>query len=147
VVDIASMDQRLAGSLAQRRFSMFLLQTFSAVALLLATIGVYGVISYRVSQGTRDLGMRMALGAQRSAILRLVLGHGLALSGAGVAIGLVGAFGVTRLMTTMLFGVSASDGATYVAMAVGLASVALVASFVPALRATLVHPAEALRSD
>jgi predicted permease len=147
VVDVFSMEQRIAGSLAQRRFSMFLLQTFSVVALVLAAIGIYGLVSYRVSQGARDLGMRMALGAQRTAILQLVLGHGMALAAVGVAIGVAGALGATRLMQAMLFNVSATDGVTYVLMAVGLAAIVFVACFVPAHRATRVDPLEVLRTE
>jgi predicted permease len=147
VVDVYSMEERLAGSLAQRRFSMFLLQTFSVIALILAAIGIYGLISYRVSQGARDLGMRMALGAQRSAILKLVLGHGMAIAGVGVVIGVAGALGATRVMQAMLFDVSTTDAATYMMMAVGLAAIVFVACFVPAHRATRVDPLEVLRAE
>jgi putative ABC transport system permease protein len=147
VVDMAPMSQRVADSLAQRRFSMRLLQAFSLIALLLAAVGIYGLVSYRVSQGTHELGMRMALGAPRRAIITMVLGHGMALAGIGVAIGLAGAFGLTRLMTAMLYDVSPTDGLTYASVAALLVFITLYACFVPARRATRVDPLDALRAE
>ena len=147
VVDLKTLGDRIGSSLAQRRFSMFLLQTFSVVALILAAIGVYGFLSYRVSQGVRDLGMRMALGAQPGTILTLVLSQGLRLAGMGVAIGLIGAVFATRLMRSMLFDVTATDLPTYLAMGGGLTLVSVVACLVPARQATRVDPLDALRSE
>lgn len=147
VVDVATMEERLAASLSQRRFSMFLLQVFSAVALFLASIGIYGLVSSRVSQGARELGMRMALGAQHTSILRLVLGHGMRLSIWGTGLGILGAIGTTRLMRTMLFDVSTVDPATYILMGGALTAVTLLACLIPALRATRVDVLEVLRAE
>ena len=147
VVDIASMEQRVGDSLAERRFSMLVLQTFGVAALLLAAIGIFGLISYRVNTSRPELGMRMALGAERGRILRLVLGHGMALALVGGVIGIVGSLGVARLMTGLLFGVGATDPVTYVVMLIGASVVALLACLVPAYRATAVNPMDALRVD
>jgi predicted permease len=147
VVDMTPMSQRVADSLAQRRFSMRLLQAFSVIAMLLAAVGIYGLVSYRVSQGTHELGMRMALGAPRSAIITMVLGHGMALAGIGVVLGLAGAFGLTRLMTAMLYDVSPTDGLTYASVSALLVFITLYACFVPARRATRVDPLDALRAE
>jgi predicted permease len=147
VSNAQTMNEVIAGSLAQRRFSMTLLGSFAAVALLLASLGIYGVVSYLVGQRTHEIGIRVALGAKRSDILRLVLGHGMRMTLLGVAIGLLAAFGLTRLMTTMLFGVSATDPLTYGLIALLLIAVALVACYVPARRATKVDPLVALRYE
>jgi predicted permease len=147
VVDMASMEGRISSSLAERRFLMLLLQTFSVVALVLAAVGIFGLVSYRVSRGTRDLGMRMALGAEASTILKMVLGHGMTLALVGLAVGLAGAVALTGLLRGMLFGVGSTDPGTYAAMAGGLVLIVFVACLLPARRATRIDPMEALRSE
>jgi len=137
----------IGSSLGQRRLSMLLLGGFSGIALLLASIGIYGVMSYSVAQRTRELGIRMALGAARTRVLGLVVGQGMVLAGAGIAIGLLGAFGLTRLLGAQLYSVSATDPSTFVLVAILLAGIALLASLVPALRATRVDPIVALRDE
>jgi ABC-type antimicrobial peptide transport system permease subunit len=124
---------------------VILLGSFAGVALLLALIGIYGVIAYSVAQRTQELGIRRALGAQQSDILWLVVGHGFRLGAVGVALGIAGALGLTRLMATLLFHVSATDPATFVIVALLFLLVALAASYVPARRATKIDPMEALR--
>ncbi len=142
-----TMNEVIAESLAQRRFAMIVLGSFAAAALLLASLGIYGVISYLVGQRTHELGIRVALGASRRQILTLVLGHGLKMTLAGVVLGLVAAFGLTRLMRTMLFGIGATDPATFAIIAVLLTIVALLACYLPARRATRVDPLVALRNE
>jgi len=147
VFNIRTMDQIVSQSVAPRRFSMMLLAVFAVVALVLASIGIYGMMSYAVAQRTREIGLRMTLGAQRGNVLAMVIGHGMKLALAGVALGLIAAFAVTRTMKTLLFGVSATDPLTFVAIALLLALVALLACWVPALRATKVDPIIALRYE
>jgi predicted permease len=142
-----TLNQAIASSLASRRFMMILLQAFAAVALLLASIGLYGVISYLVGQRTHELGIRMALGAQSRDILRLVLGHGMKMALAGVILGLFAAWGLTRLLSDMLYGVGATDPATFTLIALLLTGVALLACWIPARRATRVDPLVALRHE
>jgi putative ABC transport system permease protein len=142
-----TMNEVIAASLAMRRFSMILLNAFAVAALLLASIGIYGVISYLVGQRTHELGIRLALGAQRTDVLRLVLGHGMRMALSGVALGLGAALGLTRLMTKMLYGVGATDPPTFAIIALLLTTVALLACFVPAWRATKVDPLVALRHE
>ena len=142
-----TMNEVIAASLAQRRFSMILLDAFAVVALLLASLGLYGVISYLVGQRTHELGIRLALGAQGKDVLRLVLNHGMKMALGGVALGLVAAFGLTRLLSKMLYGVSPTDPATFMVIALLLTAVALLACFVPAPRATKVDPLVALRYE
>ena len=142
-----TMNEVIAGSLAPQRFSMILLDAFAAVALLLASLGLYGVISYLVGRRTHELGIRLALGAQRKDVLRLVLSYGMKMALAGVALGLVAALGLTRLLSKMLYSVSATDPATFTVIALLLMTVALLACFVPALRATKVDPLVALRYE
>ncbi len=142
-----TMNEVIAASLAERRFSMILLDAFGAIALLLASLGLYGVISYLVGQRTHELGIRLALGAQRKDVIRLVLSHGMKMALGGVAIGLGAAFGLTRLLGKMLYGVSATDPMTFVVIAVVLSAVALLACLLPARRATKVDPLVALRYE
>ncbi len=147
ISDAKTMNEVIVESLAQRRFAMIVLASFAAAALLLASLGIYGVISYMVGQRTQELGIRVALGATRRDIMTLVLGHGLKMTLAGVALGLVAAFGLTRLIRTMLYGVGATDPATFAIIAVLLTIVAVVACYLPARRATKVDPLTALRSE
>jgi predicted permease len=144
---IRTMQQRVDESLARRRFSMLLLAVFAGVALALATIGIYGVMAYLVNQGTREIGIRVALGATRRNIVSLVVRQGMALALSGVAIGLAGAFMLTRLIRSLLFGVEATDPVTFVGIALLLGLVALLASYIPARRASRVDPLVALRYE
>ena len=141
------LEQVVAESLADRQFSMILLGVFAALALLLSSIGIYGVISYVVGQRTHEIGIRMALGAQPGHVLRLMLGEGMRMALVGVAIGIVAALGLTQLMTNMLFGVSAADPITFCGVALVLAGVALTACYIPARRAMRVDPMVALRYE
>ncbi|MFY9610611.1 MAG: ABC transporter permease [Blastocatellia bacterium] len=147
VFDVNSMEERLYDSLARRRFSMFLLGAFAVLALILAGIGIYGVMSYSVNERAHEIGIRMALGAQRISILRLVIRQALILVLFGIAIGLTGAFALTRVMSSLLYGVGATDRVTFIAVSVILGSIALVASYLPARRATKVDPMIALRCE
>jgi putative ABC transport system permease protein len=130
-----------------QRFTTLLLASFAGISALLSAIGIYGVISYSVSQGMRDLGVRMALGAQRRDVLTLVLRHGMLLTVVGILLGLVGSYALTRLMTTLLFEVKPTDAMTYVAVSVSLVLIALIACYIPARRATRIDPLVALRSE
>jgi putative ABC transport system permease protein len=147
LANIRTMEEMIGRSMSQRRLSTILLGTFSAIALLLATIGIYGVMSYTVSQRQRELGIRMALGASRNGVLGLVLRQGMGLATIGVVLGLFGAFALTRLVASQLYNVGATDPATFVAVTALLTTVALVASLVPAMRATRVDPVVALREE
>jgi len=147
VSHIRTMDQLLDGMMAQRRLNMVLFALFGGVALVLSAVGVYGVISYSVTQRTHEIGIRMALGAGRADVLKLIVMNGMTLVFIGVAIGLIAAVALTRLMTTLLFGVSATDPATFAAISGILSVVALAACFVPALRAIKVDPMVALRYE
>jgi predicted permease len=142
-----TMDQVISDSLAARRFSMILLGIFAALALLLSSVGIYGVISYLVGQRTQEIGIRVALGARRWDVLRLVLGHSMKMAVLGVLIGVAASVALTRLMDKMLYGVSATDPGTFVAVAIILTSAALAASYIPARRALRVDPMVALRYE
>jgi putative ABC transport system permease protein len=144
---ITTMDRIFSNSLASQRFNTLLLGIFASVALLLAMIGVFGVINYSVAQRTHELGIRIALGAQRGDVFRLVVGQGLALALVGVALGTAGALAVTRLITGLLYGVSPTDGPTFVIVALLVTLVALLACYLPARRATHVDPLVALRYE
>jgi ABC-type antimicrobial peptide transport system permease subunit len=141
------MDAVLANSLAPRRLSMILLEIFAVLALVLSCVGIYGVISYLVTQRTREIGVRMALGAQRSDVMRLILGEGAKMAFIGVMVGLAAALGLIQLIANQLFGVSAHDPLTFVAGAILLTLVALLACYIPARRAVRVDPMVALRCE
>jgi putative ABC transport system permease protein len=147
IEDINTMEKLRADTLAPDRLNLLLLGSFAALALLLALIGLYGVISYTVTQRQSELGLRLALGAQRRDILRLVIGQGMKLALLGVALGTIAALFATRLMTSLLFNVSASDPLTYGAIAALLVLVTLLACWIPARRATKVDPMIALRCE
>ncbi|MGB7022235.1 MAG: ABC transporter permease [Candidatus Acidiferrales bacterium] len=147
VSDIQMMDQILAVSLAEQRFNMILLGAFAALALLLSTVGIYGVMACTVSQRTHEIGIRMALGAQRGDVLRLVVGQGAKLAWAGIIIGLAGALALTRLMASLLFDVTPTDPLTFAGMAIVLTIVALAACYIPARRAMRVDPMTTLRYE
>ncbi|HVQ37324.1 MAG TPA: ABC transporter permease [Pyrinomonadaceae bacterium] len=147
VSNIRTMNEIASESVARQRFSMLLLGSFAGVALLLAAVGIYGVMSYSVTQRRNEIGIRMALGAQKRDVLKLTVGHGLKLVLIGVVFGLAGAFMLTRLMTSLLFGIGATDPGTFAAISVILVSVALLASYIPARRATKVDPLTALRYE
>jgi predicted permease len=147
ISNVQTMNEVVGGTIAQPRFATTLLAGFALVALLLAMIGVYGVISYSVQRRTNEIGIRMALGAERSTVFRLVLGEGMRLAIVGAVVGIVAALALTRLLAGMLFGVSAHDPITYAAVALVLASVAALACWLPAYRATRVDPMVALRYE
>ncbi len=147
VIDMRPMDEVFAESMARPRFLMTLLACFAALALLLAAIGTYGVLSYLVSERRQEIGIRMALGAERGTLLGMVMKHGLTLALTGLFLGLAGSFAVTRLMQTLLFNVRPADPATMMAVAAVIAGVAMVACYVPARRATHVDPLIALRTE
>jgi predicted permease len=145
--DFESMHEVIRASLASRRFAMMLLGTFALLALLLASMGIYGVISYAFSQRTHEIGIRLALGGQRSEVLRLVLGEGARLALFGILLGLAASAVLTRLLSNLLYGVSATDPPTFACVALALAIAALAASYIPARRATKVDPMVALRYE
>jgi putative ABC transport system permease protein len=147
IYDVMTMDARRANSAAARRFNLMLLGALAALALLLAAVGIYGVISYVVAQRTREIGIRMALGAQHQSLTGMFVRHGLALTGIGVACGLVVAIIVMRLMSSLLFKVSPVDPVAYGAASLGLVATAFLASYLPSRRASTVDPVEALRAE
>ena len=147
VTRVQTMTEVMAASIAGQRFNMLLLGIFAGVALLLAAVGIYGVISYSVTQRTHEIGIRMALGAQAGDVLKMILGQGLLLASIGVVIGVVGAFALTRLMSSLLFGVTATDPMTFTIVSLLLIAVALAACYIPARRAMRVDPMVALRYE
>jgi ABC-type antimicrobial peptide transport system permease subunit len=142
-----SMEDVISESLSARRFTRLLLGTFAVLALILAAVGIYGVVSYTVTQSTHDIGVRMALGADRRAVLGDVLKGAMSMAGLGIVLGAATAFAATRVMRELLFGVSATDPLTFGMMALLLSGVTLLASYIPALRATKVDPIVALRCE
>jgi putative ABC transport system permease protein len=147
LTEVKLLEQIKAESMASNRLRSMLLAVFASIAVLLAAIGIYGVISYSVEQRTREIGIRAALGASRGDLLRLVLRSGMLMAGAGLVLGLGGAFGLTRLLANLLFGVGERDPMTILAVAGILTCVALLACYIPARRATKVDPMVALRYE
>ncbi len=147
IAQVETLESKLDTSVAPQRFTLLLLGIFAAIALSLASAGIYGVMSYAVTQRTQEMGIRIALGAQARDVLKLVIGNGMKLALLGVAIGLAGAFALTRLMTTLLFGVKPTDAVTFALVSMGLIAVALLACYIPARRATKVDPLVALRYE
>jgi putative ABC transport system permease protein len=147
VFGVRTMDAVVSSALAQRRFTMLLLAMFATTALALSAIGIYGVMAYFVTQRTREIGIRLALGASRRDVLGLVLGQGIRLAAAGVVLGLIGALLITRGISTLLFDVSPRDPVTLAALSIVLTAVALLACYIPARRATRVDPIRALRYE
>jgi len=147
VSNIRTMEQVLAESVAQPRIFTLLLGVFAALALALASVGIYGVVSYSVSQRTHEVGVRLALGAEQFDVLRLVIGQGMLLTGIGLGIGLAGAMALTRFLSSFLYGVRPTDPITFAAVALVLAVVALLAAYIPARRAMKVDPMVALRYE
>ena len=147
IYEVRPMEEIVSRSISTQRLTMFLLSIFSALALILSAVGIYGVISYLTGQRTHEIGVRVALGASRRDVLRMVLGQGLKITLIGVVIGIAAAFGFTRLITTLIYGVGASDPLTFGAVAIMLSGVALFACYIPARRAMRVDPIVALRYE
>ncbi len=143
----STVEQVIGSSTADRRFSFLLLGVFGVTALVLAVAGMYAVVSYLVTQRTREIGVRIAFGAHGADVLRLVMGRGAALASIGIGLGLLAAVALTRVSTSMLYGITATDPVAYVAGAFLLATVVIVASYVPARRAAMLNPTEALRNE
>jgi putative ABC transport system permease protein len=145
--DVRTLEAQVDESLRQQRMNVILLTTFGGLALLLAAIGLYGVASYSVAQRTREIGVRMALGAQPSSVLGLVLGNGLALVGIGLAVGLAAALALAGTMQTLVAGVNPRDPVTFIVTPAILGAIALLATYIPARRATRIDPLIALRTE
>jgi putative ABC transport system permease protein len=147
VADIRTLDQVVAKSIARPRFNTLLLAIFAGVALVLASVGIYGVMNYSATQRTHEVGIRMALGATRADIMRLVVGNGMMLTLTGIVVGLLASWALTRVMATLLFGVTATDLPTFIGVSAVLAAVAFIANYIPARKATRVNPLIALRYE
>jgi len=147
VSDVKTLEHIVSQAVTQPRFNLFLLGLFSGIALLLSAAGIYGVTAYSVTQRTHEFGIRMALGAQRSDVLKMIIKQGMLLISTGIAIGLLASFALTRLLKAMLFGVGLTDPLTFVTITLLLSLVALLACYIPARRATKVDPLEALRYE
>jgi len=147
IYNVRTMDEIRTDSVSTERLNLTLLSIFAGIALVLAIVGIYGVMSYSVTQRTHEIGIRMAIGAQPRDVFRMVLGQGMVLAATGIVFGLVGAYGLTRLMRSMLFGVEPTDPLTFAAIAVLLTGVALVACYLPGRRATKVDPMISLRYE
>jgi putative ABC transport system permease protein len=147
VSDIRTLDQVVAKSIARPRFNALLLAIFAGIALLLASVGIYGVMNYSATQRTQEIGIRMALGAKPCDILRLVVGHGMKLTFAGIALGVIASLALTRIMSNLLFGITATDLPTFLGVSAVLTFVAFLANYIPARRATRVNPVVALRYE
>jgi putative ABC transport system permease protein len=147
VSHVRTLDEVVGETMARQDFNMTLLSVFSGIALMLAAIGVYGMLSYSVQQRSQEIGIRMALGARGGDVMKMVMGQGMLLAGLGIAVGLTGAVALTRLIQAMLFGVKATDLATFAVVAGVLALVAMAACWIPAMRATHVDPLTALRYE
>lgn len=147
VFDIMTLERILAESIAPRRFNLLLLVTFAAAALVLSVIGIYGVIAFMTAQRTQEIGVRMALGAERREVVGMVVRQGMRLAGIGILAGLAGALALTRIISTLLYGVEPGDPQTFLFVAVTLAAAAFIACLVPALKAALVSPVVALRHE
>jgi len=147
IATVSTMEQLRSGSIAQPRVTALLLAVFASLALILASVGIYGVMAYSVTQRTHEMGLRMALGARITDVLKLVVGHGMILTGCGVGLGLIGAFALTRVLAKFLWGVRPTDPVTFVAVSMLLAAVAMLATYLPARRATRVDPMVALRYE
>jgi ABC-type antimicrobial peptide transport system permease subunit len=145
--NVLTMEQVIDQSLASRRLNLWLLAIFAGMALVLSAAGLYGVISYLVAQRTREIGMRIALGAQNRDVIRLVMRQGASLTGTGIALGLLGAFAFSQVLGSLLYGVSTRDPLTYAALAAVLATIALLATWLPARRASRVDPILAIRAE
>ncbi len=147
IVDVLTMEDLISNSLSQQHMTMLLLAAFAGLALVLASVGIYSVLSYAVRRRLREIGIRMALGAQARDVLSMILGYGAKLAAIGVGIGALSAFGLTRLMTSQLFGITATDPVTFATVALLLVLIALAACYLPARRATKVDPMVALRYE
>lgn len=147
VADVRTLEQVVAKSIARPRFNTLLLSIFAGVALVLASVGLYGVMNYSATQRTHEIGIRMALGATRGDVMRLVVGNGMLLTLIGIGLGVATSLGLTRLMQTFLFGIGATDALTFAAVSTLLVIVALIANYIPARRATRVNPTVALRYE
>jgi putative ABC transport system permease protein len=147
VANVRTLQEVVSNSIARPRFNMMLLAIFAGVALVLASVGLYGVMNYSATQRTHEIGIRMALGATRQDVMRLVVGKGMLLTAIGIGIGVAASIGLTRVMQSFLFGVHATDALTFTAVSALLIGVALIANYIPARKATRVNPVIALRYE